>query len=360
MSKRARRAAPLTLRDLDGTPLAASVGGLLLQRAGHATALVSLAGLRDPAAVAAAAQRHGALLLDLKQASESLVVEYRQRVLWALALAALLLAATVWLALRSPRRVLRVLLPMALSTLLVVAVLRACGVELTLFHLVALILAAGLGLDYALFFEHAGDDRAGAAAHPARGDRLQPDDAAGVRLLALSSIPVLRAIGSTVALGVRLQLRARPADRAPPRTRGRACDRDDAIAALIPHAGAMCLRDEIIAWDERAIVLRAHDHRDPAHPLRSDGRLRALHLCEYGAQAMAVHGGLLARRAGGRAPPGMLVALRGVELYVARIDDLAGAARMRSRAWSHAATPASSMRFASATPACCSPRGGPQ
>ena len=198
----ARRAAPLTLRDLDGTPLAASVSGLLLQRPGHATALVSLAGLRDPAAVAAVAQRHGALLLDLKQASESLVVEYRQRVLWALALAALLLAATVWLALRSPRRVLRVLLPMALSTLLVVAVLRACGIELTLFHLVALILAAGLGLDYALFFEHAGDDRQ---------EQLRTLHAVIVcslmtllvfSLLALSSIPVLRAIGSTVALGV--------------------------------------------------------------------------------------------------------------------------------------------------------------
>src|SRR3546814_3165927 len=51
------------------------------------------------------------------------------------------------------RRTVRVLLPMALTTLLVLAVLRLCGVELTLFHLVALILAAGLGLDYALFFD---------------------------------------------------------------------------------------------------------------------------------------------------------------------------------------------------------------
>jgi len=108
--------------------------------------------------------------------------------------------------------------------------------------------------------------------------------------------------------------------------------RDDAIAALVPHAGAMCLWDEVIAWDEGTIVLRAHSHRDPAHPLRSDGRLRALHLCEYGAQAMAVHGGLLAQRAGGRAPPGKLVALRGVELYVARIDDLTGALECEAEA----------------------------
>lgn len=97
-----------------------------------------------------------------------------------------------------------------------------------------------------------------------------------------------------------------------------------AIAALVPHAGAMCLWDEVLAWDEAGIRVQAHNHRDPAHPLRSRGMLRALHLCEYGAQAMAVHGGLLAQRAGGHAPAGMLVALRGVELHAARIDDLPG------------------------------------
>lgn len=96
------------------------------------------------------------------------------------------------------------------------------------------------------------------------------------------------------------------------------------IGALVPHAGAMCLWDEVVAWDTGRIVLQAGNHRDPSHPLRSDGRLRALHLCEYGAQAMAVHGGLLARGRGGVAPPGMLVALRGVDLHVARIDDLPG------------------------------------
>ena len=99
----------------------------------------------------------------------------------------------------------------------------------------------------------------------------------------------------------------------------------DAILALVPHAGAMCLWDEVREWDAHRIRLRAGNHRDPAHPLRSgDGRLRALHLCEYGAQAMAVHGGLRAAASGGAAPPGMLVALRGVELHVERIDTLPG------------------------------------
>lgn len=96
------------------------------------------------------------------------------------------------------------------------------------------------------------------------------------------------------------------------------------ILALIPHQGAMCLWDEVLAWDAGSIHLRAHNHRDPSHPLRNRDRLRAIHLCEYGAQAMAVHGGLRAQSAGAVAKPGLLVALRGVDLHVARIDDLDG------------------------------------
>lgn len=204
---RARNAPPLTVADFDGTPLATRLAGqVILREDGGATALVTLTGLRDAEAFAqalAATPAGGrAELMDLKGASESLVAAYRERVLAALGIAALLLAATVWVALRTPRRVLRVLLPMALTTLIILAVLRGAGVELTLFHLVALILAAGLGLDYALFFDHAGDDRA---------DQLRTLHALIVcslmtllvfSLLALSSIPVLRAIGSTVTIGV--------------------------------------------------------------------------------------------------------------------------------------------------------------
>ncbi len=200
----ARQAQPLTLRDLEGTPLATRIGASVIDNAGDAVVLISMTGIRDLSRLEGglAVFKHPAELLDLKTASESLVVAYRERVLAALGIAALLLVATVWLALRTPRRVVRVLLPMALTTLLILAALRGFGVELTLFHLVALILAAGLGLDYALFFEHAGDDRA---------DQLRTLHALIVCslltllvffLLALSSIPVLRAIGVTVTIGV--------------------------------------------------------------------------------------------------------------------------------------------------------------
>ena len=100
--------------------------------------------------------------------------------------------------------------------------------------------------------------------------------------------------------------------------------RDD-IEAIIPHKGAMCLWDEVLDWGEDRIRLRTRSHRDPAHPLRSDGRLRAVHLCEYGAQAMAVHGGLRGAAAGGAPKVGFLVALRNVQLHVAQLDGLGDA-----------------------------------
>jgi predicted hotdog family 3-hydroxylacyl-ACP dehydratase len=91
---------------------------------------------------------------------------------------------------------------------------------------------------------------------------------------------------------------------------------------LIPHRGAMCLLDAVVEWDESHIHARSRSHRDPANPLRSDGILHAVNLCEFGAQAMAVHGGLLAQRAGAAAAPGLLVSLREVKLHAARVDDL--------------------------------------
>lgn len=93
---------------------------------------------------------------------------------------------------------------------------------------------------------------------------------------------------------------------------------------LIPHRGAMSLLATVLDWDDEHIHLTATSHTRADNPLRSDDLLRALHLCEYGAQAMAVHGGLLAQREGKVAAPGFLVSLRDVRLHVARVDDLPG------------------------------------
>ena len=93
----------------------------------------------------------------------------------------------------------------------------------------------------------------------------------------------------------------------------------DVIRSVIPHQGGMCLLERVLDWDESRIRLTTATHRSLENPLRNGGRLRSVHLCEYGAQAMAVHGGLVAR---GSSAPRLLVSLRGVHLHVDDIDGL--------------------------------------
>lgn len=200
----ARQLPALGPADLAGTPLAAMVDGLLLDRDGHWISLITLVDVKDVLALSALAERAGSdvTLLDLRQASESLVEHQRERILWCLAMSAVLLVVVVSMALRTASRVRRVLAPMALTTLIIVTMLHAAGVSLNLFHLISLVLAAGLGLDYALFFEHASDDPAmqRRTLHAVIVCSLATVLVFG--LLAFSTLPVLRAIGTTVAIGV--------------------------------------------------------------------------------------------------------------------------------------------------------------
>jgi predicted exporter len=200
----ARTLPPLTLEQARMLPVFGSRLDALVPEFGSAvTALVSFSGVRDAAALATLAAPGGpAMLLDVRAASESLVAAQRLHLLVSLGVGGLLLVAIVAVALRDRRRVTRVLAPLALTTLIVVAVLQLVGVSLNLFHLISLILAAGLGLDYALFFERAADDEAeqGRTLHAVltcAGSTLMV-----FVLLAAADLPVLRAIGVPVAIGV--------------------------------------------------------------------------------------------------------------------------------------------------------------
>jgi predicted hotdog family 3-hydroxylacyl-ACP dehydratase len=86
----------------------------------------------------------------------------------------------------------------------------------------------------------------------------------------------------------------------------------------------MCLLERIVDWNDQRIVLETSTHRSPDNPLRTNDRLRAVHLCEYGAQAMAVHGALRSKAAGGKPAPGMLVSLRSVMFQRDYVEDLDG------------------------------------
>lgn len=84
----------------------------------------------------------------------------------------------------------------------------------------------------------------------------------------------------------------------------------------------MCLLDELVARDDKRVHMRTTKHRDPHNPLRRDGRLHAVNLIEMGAQAMAVHGALKARDAGGRPHAGWLISTRDVELMIEWVEAL--------------------------------------
>ena len=106
------------------------------------------------------------------------------------------------------------------------------------------------------------------------------------------------------------------------------------IEQHIPHKGRMCLLDEVLSWDAKRIRCRSGTHRAADNPLRAHGRLGAACGVEYAAQAMAVHGALVAAsaplastvasnlRGSLGAVVGYLASLRDVTLYVARLDDL--------------------------------------
>lgn len=101
------------------------------------------------------------------------------------------------------------------------------------------------------------------------------------------------------------------------------------LLAHIPHQGSMCLLDHVDSWDAQHIHCSASSHRAPDNPLRAHGRLGAACGIEYAAQAMAAHGALLV--AADSAPrAGYLASVRGVELRVARLDDIAADLRIEA------------------------------
>jgi len=209
----ARHAPLITPKDLAGTSLAAGLGALLMHVGERWSALlplrappgsasdIDLAPVR--AALAADASVH---VLDLKRESDALYDDYLHEAMRLSLAGFAAIIALLWFALRSLKRAALVLAPLVLAVLTVAAVLALCGIELTILHLVGMLLIVAVGSNYALFF-----DRREA------GDRAGPLTVAslalanlctvlGFGLLSFSGVPVLEALGTTVAPGAFLAL----------------------------------------------------------------------------------------------------------------------------------------------------------
>ncbi|MGH8304364.1 MAG: MMPL family transporter, partial [Steroidobacteraceae bacterium] len=203
---------------LEDTALEPAVGALLTDTAGRSTAFLPLTAARGTdlspeaiarvrAAVSQAAPAH-AVLLDLKGEVDRLYAGYLRQ---AAELSLTGLAAIVLLLLvagLSPVRVARVVAPLALAVLSVAGLTVALGERLTILHVVGMLLIVAVGSNYALFF-----DRSAAAREPGSlpltlASLLIANLATvmGFGVLAFSSVPMLAALGRTVAPGALLAL----------------------------------------------------------------------------------------------------------------------------------------------------------
>jgi predicted exporter len=211
----ARRAPDLDRETLAGTGLALAVDALLTQRAGTWQVVMPLlppAGgqggivVSESLRAGLAAAAEGALLIDMKREADSLYEGYlRQAVGLSLAgLAAILVLLS--LALRSLRRLAVVMLPLGISVLVVIAALHLTGERLHLLHLVGMLLIVAVGSNYALFFSRPADSEDAGRSTVTSTLIACLTTATGFGTLALSKVPVLHALGTTVGPGAVLAL----------------------------------------------------------------------------------------------------------------------------------------------------------
>lgn len=208
--QKARERTPLTLAEVQRSPVGPLVGNLLLATDSGHTALLPLQPGRqaaDPAAVQAALQGiEGAQALDIGDELRNLYGHYLReaQVQALLGAVGVLLLMALWL--RSLPRLLAVCQPLLLAVLLTMALFAAIGIPLGILHLVGLLLVVAVGSNYALYFDMLRHQ------HTEDTDTLASLLLANLTtvlsfgLIAASDIPALSAIGRIVAPGALLAL----------------------------------------------------------------------------------------------------------------------------------------------------------
>ena len=211
----ARQQALLQASDLEQTSMAIAVDALLIRQGSHWRALMPLTatpgGNINADHIRAALSATGlpnVLFVDLQIESDRLYSGYLHEAIF-LSLGGLLaiLGLLSWV-FRAPRRVLRIITPLAAAVISVTAGLALFGQQLIILHLVGLLLVVAVGSNYALFFDQPQPSREPAIAPCTLASMLFANltTVAGFGLLAFSHVSILQALGVTVAPGVMLAL----------------------------------------------------------------------------------------------------------------------------------------------------------
>lgn len=204
--ERMRAAPPVTFEQMASGDAGDLIGPWLNPRPGGFTGIVMLSGLVEPRTVAAAialAAIPGTEFVDLKHETEQLVRSFLDSsVLWLVG-SLLVVQVILYIGLRRAAAVARVTGPVLIAVTATLGLLAGLGIPISVFHILSLILVAGLGMDYGLFFSrHGGEETI-----TYRATILCNLTTASVFLvMAFSSIPVLHGIGLTVAAGSFLSL----------------------------------------------------------------------------------------------------------------------------------------------------------
>lgn len=139
-------------------------------------------------------------LVDLKQSSNELMRDYRNSAIKTVFLASFLIVILLLFEQKAPTRVAWVVLTVLTSLTVTTVTVALLHSGLTIIHIVALLLVMGLGLDYALFLSRSESrDEQGSSRHAVVACAVTTTATFGI--LAGSSIPVLKFIGLTVAVG---------------------------------------------------------------------------------------------------------------------------------------------------------------
>ena len=204
--------------------MALAVDGMLVRGDRGWNALLPLTATGDGIdgdRIKAAIAGTGALFIDLKTETDRLYLGYLHEAIVLSLAGVVAIVVLLFVTLRSPARVLRVVVPLAAAVVVVTAALALGGKQLIILHLIGLLLIVAIGSNYALFFVQSDDSETLAPRTYASLLFANVATVLGFGLLAFSSVPVLQALGMTVAPGVILALLFAAAFAAPQSTRAR-------------------------------------------------------------------------------------------------------------------------------------------
>lgn len=201
--KESRGLPPLTLAQLQQLAQGSDLDSLLFQGENNWWGIIPLTRTEDTSALKLSVATLGENIryVDLKAVTGGMLIRFRDDALRNLAWGALAILLLLGWSRREPRSVIQIALLLATSGAVTLALLHLFGERLTLFHLTSLLLVAGIGIDYGLFFSRT--EPAEERARTAHALRVCAISTATVfAILALSRLPVLHAIGLTVLIGV--------------------------------------------------------------------------------------------------------------------------------------------------------------